>query len=69
MRETTTTGAVAPELAIGSLTAWCGECDEETEFDRVPGGIGVEYACRECSAAVFTGDLRDIESILQPVAV
>lgn len=52
--------------AVDALTAWCGECNAEMGYDEVPGGIGVEYACRGCSAAVFTGDLPLIEAILQP---
>lgn len=69
MRARRDLNVAAPELLIGSLTAWCSECDAETEFDKVPGGMGVEFACRECSAAVFNGDLPLIESIFQPVAV
>ena len=69
MRARRNLNVAAPELLIGSLTAWCGECDAETEFDKVPGGMGVEFACRECSAAVFNGDLPLIESIFQPIAV
>ncbi len=49
-----------------TLTSWCGGCDTEMLFEPVDGGIGVEYACRGCGAAVFSGDLALIETILQP---
>jgi hypothetical protein len=52
---------------MASLTTWCGECNAQKEFDQVPEGTGVEYACRCCSAAMFAGELPLIESILQPV--
>lgn len=63
MEADTTTGSAA------TLTSWCGGCDAEMMFDQVRGGTGLEYACRGCNAAVFSGDLLLLESILQPAPV
>lgn len=60
MRKSTSVDAEEP------LTTWCGECNAEADFEPVPGGMGIEYACRWCGAAVFAGDLPLIETVFQP---
>ena len=59
--DTITSGA-----ELKTLTSWCGGCDAEAVFDQVRSGIGLEYACRGCGAAVIAGDLLLIEATLQP---